>query len=95
MAAGSFTREQISLFREAFGEAEAAGLGRVAFLMAVRRCLQYMTLTSEPSPDHLASEYTRLNRMSGTGLVTWQQFFQAGHRDVWGKRGYRVGGTPT
>lgn len=74
--AASFTREQITSFREAFGEAEAAGLGREAFYVAVRRCLELMALVSEPQQDYLASEYLRLNRMSGTGVMTWQQFFQ-------------------
>ena len=71
----SFTASEIQKFREIFRERSESGEGGLsleAFAPAAEACLASAGLP-EPPPGYLGSEFRRL---STTGTVSWQQFFQ-------------------
>ena len=75
MASESFTGEQIRTFRQIFTELSdpaEGGLQFEAFAATVEACLQSAGLPPPP-PHYLNAEFRRL---STTGTVPWQQFFQ-------------------
>ena len=74
-SAPSYTADQIQVFRQIFRERSYSadeGLGLEAFAPAVEACLHSAGLP-QPPPEYLSSEFRRL---STTGTVSWQQFFQ-------------------
>ena len=75
MAAGSFTADQIHTFRQIYRERSDTadgGLLLESFAPAVEACLLSAGIPRPPS-NYLDSEFRRL---STTGTVPWQQFFQ-------------------
>ena len=76
MSAGSFSGDQIRTFRQIYseyGDPSEGGLLLEMFAPAVEACLSATGLPLPPSPDYLNQEFRRL---STTGTVSWQQFFQ-------------------
>ena len=76
MSAGSFSGDQIREFRRIYYEFSDPSEGGVlleAFAPAVEACLHVVGLSLSPSSDYFDHEFRRL---STTGAVTWQKFFQ-------------------
>ena len=90
MASGpSYTSDQIQRFRQIYRDrcdSPEEGLRLEAFSGAVEACIHSAGL-SDPPPHHLDSEFRRL---STTGTVSWQQFFQvrACREGWWAMYGY-------
>lgn len=69
----SYTADQVQKFRQIFRERSTdEGLSLEEFQPAVEECLRSAGLPEPPS-HYLSSEFRRL---STTGTVPWQQFFQ-------------------
>ena len=75
MASESFTSEQIRTVRRVFNEhcdPIEGGLRLESFGQTLEACLLAVHLP-QPPPQYLSSE---LRRLSTTGIIPWQQFFQ-------------------